>query len=94
MPETDRKRSTEHGVEAFPNDVRHLKDFPLYDSSLLDGPLFRQKLHTWASRTEKVSIVCQCCTLLSSSALHKGRRGIEPLVVCFQRVSLDWPQTL
>ena len=57
MPETGNKGVTE---DSFPDDVRHLKDFPVYDNSLLDGPIFRQKLHTWASRTEKVSTVYSC----------------------------------
>lgn len=55
MPESGDKPAGEGGMEDIPEDVRHLKDFPSYDSSLLDGPQFRQKLHTWASKTEKVS---------------------------------------
>lgn len=73
MPET--KGVTEN---SFPDDVRHLKDFPVYDNSLLDGPIFRQKLHTWASRTEKVSIVyCYALCPMQASKYMSERVSVS-----------------
>ena len=37
-----------------PEDLRTLKDFPVYDASFQDGPCFRQNLTHWAIKTEKV----------------------------------------
>lgn len=37
-----------------PEDLRTLKDFPVYDASFQDGPCFRQNLSHWSLKTEKV----------------------------------------
>ena len=50
MPESGGNAKT-----SIPDDIRHLKDFPHYDTSLHDSPKFRQHLNAWASKTEKVS---------------------------------------
>lgn len=39
-----------------PEDLRHLEDFPTYDTTFQDGPRFRQNLSQWALKTEKVRI--------------------------------------
>lgn len=41
-------------MEAIPEDLRHLKDFPTFDSSFQDKPNFRQNLQHWAQKTDKV----------------------------------------
>lgn len=43
-------------MEAIPEDLRHLKDFPAFDSSFQDKPNFRQHLLHWALKTDKVCI--------------------------------------
>ena len=54
MSESGSGAAVDEITGSFPADVRTLKDFPCYDSSLQDGPQFRQRVHTWANRTEKV----------------------------------------
>lgn len=55
MPESEGSGAKAGDFGDVPEDVRVLKDFPHYDSSLQDGPRFRQSLNAWANRTEKVS---------------------------------------
>ena len=37
-----------------PEDLRHLRDFPTYDTTFQDSPKFRQSLQYWSLKTEKV----------------------------------------
>ena len=39
-----------------PEDLRHLRDFPTYDTTFQDGPKFRQNLQHWTFKTEKVGV--------------------------------------
>lgn len=39
-----------------PEDLRHLRDFPTYDTTFQDGPKFRQNLQYWTFKTEKVGV--------------------------------------
>ena len=41
-------------VETIPEDLRHLRDFPTFDSTFQDKPTFRQNLSHWALKTDKV----------------------------------------
>lgn len=41
--------------DSIPLDIRELQDFPSFNTSFQDGPNFRQNLHFWAQKTEKVS---------------------------------------
>ncbi len=42
--------------ETIPEDLRHLRDFPTFDSSFQDKPNFRQNLSHWAAKTDKVRV--------------------------------------
>eukprot|EP00731_Ephydatia_muelleri_P027972 Em0019g845a len=41
--------------DSIPLDIRELQDFPSFNTSFQDGPNFRQNLHFWAQKTEKLS---------------------------------------
>ena len=41
-------------MEDIPEDLRELKDFPVFNSMFQDGPKFRQNLTLWAFKTDKV----------------------------------------
>lgn len=43
-------------TSSIPDDIRFLKNFPHYDTSLHDTPRFRQHLSAWANKTEKASL--------------------------------------
>jgi len=42
------------GDNTIPEDLRHLRDFPTFDSTFQDKPNLRQSLHHWVLKTEKV----------------------------------------
>lgn len=46
-------------MEAIPEDLLHLKDFPMFDATFQDKPNFRQNLSHWAQKTDKVSSLLQ-----------------------------------
>ena len=41
-------------MAAIPEDLRNLRDFPQYDATFQDHPLFRRHLEQWAGKTKKV----------------------------------------
>ena len=65
-----------------PEDLRHLRDFPTYDTTFQDGPKFRQNLQYWTFKTEKVGVAkynkstsiiyypCQFYTVMISVDFH------------------------
>jgi len=66
-----------------PEDLRHLRDFPTYDTTFQDSPKFRQSLQHWSFRTEKLAATL---TNLADSFEHFHKSGLEHYQAAIQLV--------